>query len=107
MTNDSKIKLLGVQQSVIERYGAVHEETAKEMAVCARRITGATYGLSTSGIAGPSGGTDEKPVGTICIGIATPVEVKGFRFIFQFGDRLMNKKVFAVTALDLLRRELL
>ncbi|MDQ1331283.1 MAG: nicotinamide-nucleotide amidase [Thermodesulfobacteriota bacterium] len=106
-SNESKIKLLGVQQSVIEKYGAVHEETAKEMAVCVRRITGATYGLSTSGIAGPSGGTDEKPVGTICIGLATPVEVKGFRFVFQFGDRLMNKKVFAVTALDLLRRELL
>jgi nicotinamide-nucleotide amidase len=106
-SNDSKIKALGVQQTVIEKHGAVHEETAKEMAVCARRIAGATYGLSTSGIAGPLGGTTEKPVGTVCIGLATPDEVKGFRFIFQFRDRLMNKKVFAVTALDLLRRELL
>ena len=106
-SNDSKIKLLGVQQAIIETHGAVHEETAKEMAVCAKRISGATYGLSTSGIAGPAGGTEEKPVGTICIGLATPGEVKGFRFVFQFGDRLMNKKVFAVTALDLLRRELL
>ena len=106
-SNDSKIKLLGVQQEIIETHGAVHEETAKEMAVCARRISGATYGLSTSGIAGPAGGTEGKPVGTICIGLATPDEVKGFRFVFQFGDRLMNKKVFAVTALDLLRREIL
>jgi len=106
-SNDSKIKLLGVQQEIIETHGAVHEETAKEMAVCARRISGATYGLSTSGIAGPAGGTEEKPVGTICIGLATPDEVKGFRFVFHFGDRLMNKKVFAVTALDLLRREIL
>lgn len=106
-SNDSKIKLLGVKQELIEAHGAVHEETAKEMAACARRIAGAAYGLSTSGIAGPSGGTEEKPVGTICIGLATPVEAKGFRFVFQFGDRLMNKKVFAVTALDLLRRELI
>jgi len=106
-SNDTKIKLLGIQQAVIEKHGAVHEETAKEMAVCARRIAGATYGLSTSGIAGPEGGTEEKPVGTICIGLATPGDVKGFRFVFQFGDRLMNKKVFAVTALDILRRELL
>ncbi|MFO7665994.1 MAG: competence/damage-inducible protein A [Desulfobacterales bacterium] len=106
-SNDSKIKLLGVQKDVIEKHGAVHEETAKEMAVCARRIAGATYGLSTSGIAGPAGGTEEKPVGTVCIGLATPGEVKGFRFVFPFGDRLMNKKVFAVTALDFLRKELL
>jgi nicotinamide-nucleotide amidase len=106
-SNDSKIKVLGVQRAVIEKHGAVHEETVKEMAVCARRITGATYGLSTSGITGPAGGTEGKPVGTICIGLATLDEVKGFRFNFQFGDRLMNKKVFAVTALDLLRRELL
>jgi len=106
-SNDSKVKLLGVQQAVIDKYGAVHEETAKEMAVCARRIAGATYGLSTSGIAGPAGGMEGKPIGTICIGLATPVEVKGFRFVFQFGDRLMNKKVFAVTALDQLRMELL
>lgn len=106
-SNESKIKLLGVKQEVIEKHGAVHEETAKEMAVCARRIAGATYGLSTSGIAGPAGGTEEKPVGTVCVGLATPGEARGFRFIFQFGDRLMNKKVFAVTALDVLRKELL
>ena len=75
-SNDSKIKLLGVKKDVIETHGAVHEDTAKEMAICARRIAGATYGLSTSGIEGPSGGTEEKPVGTICIGIATPVHAK-------------------------------
>lgn len=106
-SNDSKISVLGVDKDVIEKYGAVHEETAKEMAVCARRIGNATYGLSTSGIAGPMGGTKDKPVGTVCIGLATPRETKGLRLIFQFGDRLMNKKIFAVTALDILRRELL
>jgi nicotinamide-nucleotide amidase len=106
-SNDSKIKALGVDRAVIEKCGAVHEETAKEMAACARRIAGSTYGLSTSGIAGPSGGSAEKPVGTLCIGLATPDETKGFRYIFPFGDRLMNKKVFAVMALEILRRELL
>jgi nicotinamide-nucleotide amidase len=105
-SNESKIKILGIDRAVIEQYGAVHEETAKEMAACARKISGATYGLSTSGVAGPSGGSDEKPVGTICIGLASPEETKGFRYTFQFGDRLMNKKVFAVMALDILRREL-
>jgi nicotinamide-nucleotide amidase len=106
-SNDSKIKALGVERAVIEKYGAVHEETAKEMAACARRIAGSTYGLSTSGIAGPSGGSDEKPVGTICIGLATPEETKGFSYTFPFRDRLMNKKLFAVMALEILRRELL
>jgi nicotinamide-nucleotide amidase len=106
-SNESKIRALGVDRAVIEKYGAVHEETAKEMAACARRIAGATYGLSTTGIAGPSGGTAEKPVGTLCIGLATPEETKGFRYTFPFRDRLMNKKVFAVMALEILRRELL
>jgi nicotinamide-nucleotide amidase len=76
------------------------------MAQGARRVGGTTYGLATSGIAGPDGGTDEKPVGTLCIGLATPHDVKGFRFFFPFNTRLMNKKLFAMKALDLLRREL-
>lgn len=106
-SNDSKIKVLGVQQTIIERFGAVHEETAKEMAAGAKKIAGATYGLSTSGIAGPTGGTENKPVGTVCMGLATPDEVKGFTFNFNFRDRMMNKRIFAVTALDLIRKELI
>ena len=106
-SNDAKIKVLGVCPETIANYGAVHEETAKEMAEGARRIAGATYGLSTSGIAGPDGGTPEKPVGTVCIGIATPSAAKGVRHHFPFQNRLRNKKMFAMTALDLLRREIL
>ncbi|MGB2929448.1 MAG: CinA family nicotinamide mononucleotide deamidase-related protein, partial [Desulfobacterales bacterium] len=105
-SNEAKTKLLGVSSEVLQRYGAVHEETVKKMAQGARRVAGATYGLATSGIAGPDGGTDEKPVGTVCIGLATPHDVKGFRFFFPFNTRLMNKRIFAVKALDLLRREL-
>lgn len=106
-SNEAKIKVLGVLPETIKRYGAVHEETAKEMAEGARHVSGAAYGLATTGIAGPGGGSDEKPVGTVCIGIATPDVVKGYRFNFTSGNRSMNKKIFAMKALDVLRRELL
>lgn len=105
-SNEAKMKVLGVRQATLEKYGAVHEETAREMAEGARRVAGATYGLSTSGIAGPDGGTPDKPVGTVCIGVATPDRAFGRRLTFRFGKRLMNKKIFAVAALDLLRKEL-
>lgn len=105
--NEAKVKILGVRQSTLEKYGAVHEQTAQEMAEGARKLCGATYGLSTSGIAGPDGGTPEKPVGTVCIGLATPERAFGRRFTFHFGRRLMNKKIFAAAALDLLRKALL
>jgi len=106
-SNKAKIKVLGVSEATLKKYGAVHEETAKEMADGARRIADATYGISTSGIAGPGGGTNEKPVGTVCIGIATADSVEAYRLIFQFNERLRNKMIFAITALDLLRRKLL
>ena len=105
--NAAKMEVLGVSPATLQRCGAVHEETAKEMAAGARRIAGATFGLATTGIAGPSGGSDDKPVGTVCVGLATPDKVVGRRYYFPFGKRRMNKAVFAATALDLLRRELL
>jgi len=106
-SNQAKIDILNVSKETIARHGAVHENTSKEMARGVRRISGATYGLATSGIAGPTGGTQDKPVGTVCIGLATPRECAGRRFHFWFGNRIMNKQVFAVAALDVLRRELL
>ncbi|WP_246804615.1 nicotinamide-nucleotide amidohydrolase family protein [Desulfosarcina cetonica] len=105
-SNQAKIAVLGVNPETIDRFGAVSEETAQEMAVGARRVAGATYGLATSGIAGPDGGSDEKPVGTVCIGFAGPKGAWGRRLTFSFGKRLMNKKVFAMAALDLLRKEM-
>ena len=72
-----------------------------------KRIAGATYGLSTSGIAGPDGGTPDKPVGLVCIGLATPRTAVGHRFVVSNFNRRMNKQVFAETALDILRRHLL
>jgi nicotinamide-nucleotide amidase len=106
-SNQSKSDILNVSKETIDRYGAVHENTAKEMALSARKISGTTYGLATSGIAGPAGGTEDKPVGTVCIGLATARKCTGQRFHFWFGNRIMNKKMFAVAALEVLRRELL
>ncbi|OQY00861.1 MAG: hypothetical protein B6I26_06200 [Desulfobacteraceae bacterium 4572_130] len=111
--NDAKINILNVNKNTIIKYGAVHGETAKEMAEGVKNITKADYGISTSGIAGPKGGTDEKPVGTVCIGIAGySISMKknfswGKKYNFPFKERFMNKKIFAVTALELLRREIL
>lgn len=104
--NSAKIDVLGVNAETLEAHGAVSEETAREMAEGARRVAGATYGLATSGIAGPDGGTEEKPVGTVCVGLAGPDGSFARRFNFTFGRRLMNKKIFAMAALDLLRKEL-
>jgi nicotinamide-nucleotide amidase len=105
-SNDAKIKVLGVSPDTLATYGAVHEETAKEMAAGARRLCGATYGLSTTGIAGPGGGTPEKPVGTVCIGLATAETNKAKRYQFPYPERLRNKAMFAMMALNLLRQEL-
>jgi nicotinamide-nucleotide amidase len=105
-SNESKRKVLGVLPSTIEKYGAVHEETAKEMAKGAMRIAKAAYGLSTTGIAGPSGGTKEKPVGTVCIGLATESTIMGHRLYFPAMNRVQNKEAFATAALKLLLNEL-
>lgn len=105
--NASKINVLGVSASTLEKYGAVSEKTAQEMAAATRRIAGATFGISTSGIAGPSGGSEEKPVGTVCIGLSTSKSVKAKTFQFSFQDRWKNKMIFAITALDMLRKELM
>ena len=106
-SNQLKMKILGVTAETLDRYGAVSEQTAKEMARGVQQISDSTYGLSVSGIAGPGGATDGKPVGTVCIGLASSDFVRGHRFCFNFNDRWMNKYIFATTALDLLRQELL
>ncbi|MGD2271238.1 MAG: CinA family nicotinamide mononucleotide deamidase-related protein [Desulfobacterales bacterium] len=106
-SNDAKLNVLGVPSAVIDRCGAVHEETAACMAQGVRQVAGATYGLSTTGIAGPTGGTDAKPVGTVCIGLAGPEGTFGKRYHFPFQDRSMNKQIFSHTALNRLRLSLI
>jgi nicotinamide-nucleotide amidase len=105
--NSAKINILGVASGTLDLHGAVSEETAGEMAQGVQRISGASYGLATSGIAGPGGGTDDKPVGTVCIGLATVDSVSGRRYHFTFDNRRLNKRIFAAAALELLRRELI
>ena len=73
-SNESKAELLGVDPADIARYGAVSEQVARQMAEGVRRTAGADYGMATTGIAGPSGGSAEKPVGTVWIAVATPRE---------------------------------
>jgi nicotinamide-nucleotide amidase len=105
--NQAKMKILDVSTKTLEKNGAVSEQTAREMAMGAKNVVDATYGLATSGIAGPGGGTDDKPVGTVCIGLATPLSATAHRFYFPHHNRKRTKYIFAITALDLLRRELL
>jgi len=105
--NSAKRAILDVSPDLIAQYGAVHEETAKAMATGTRRVAGTTYGLATTGIAGPGGGTPDKPVGTVCIALATPEHVVGRQLFFPFGQRSMNKTIFAMAALDMLRRDLM
>jgi nicotinamide-nucleotide amidase len=105
--NQAKMRILDVRGDTLERYGAVSEQTAREMARGAKKVVDATYGLATSGIAGPGGGTDDKPVGTVCIGLATALSARGHRFNYTGCNRRANKHIFAITALDLLRKELL
>lgn len=104
--NAAKESVLSVRPETLERYGAVHEETVKEMAEGVRRLARASYGLATSGIAGPDGGTEDKPVGTVCVGLSTGKSVNGWRFFYPYGARGMKKELFAAAALDTLRREM-
>ena len=106
-SNQAKTKVLGVAPDLLKKYGAVHEETAKAMAEGARLVSGATYAISTTGIAGPTGGSDDKPVGTVCIGLATPEKSEGKRFYFPFGQRSMNNSIFSMSALNMLWKALL
>ena len=101
-----KIKLLGVSKDTLTKHGAVSLETAKEMAFGVRKLCGSDYSLSITGIAGPDGGTEEKPVGTFCVGIATPHETKAVQFRYV-SDREGIRRYSAFYAMDILRRELL
>ncbi len=105
-SNAAKIEFLGVQPSTLEQHGAVSEATASEMALGAQRRTGSTYALALTGIAGPSGGTSEKPVGTVFIGLATPEGVVVHRFLNEY-DRETFKFYTSQQALDILRRSIL
>lgn len=102
-SNEAKQTLLGVKPDTLATQGAVSEPVAREMAEGARAKTKADYALSVTGIAGPSGGTAEKPVGTVFIGLATPAGTVVTRNFNPF-DRETFKQVTVQQALNLLRR---
>lgn len=105
-SNDAKIRRLGVKAETLEQYGAVSEETAREMAEGIAKTSGADIGLATTGIAGPGGGSEEKPVGLVYIGLCYKgkTEVKKCNFV---GKRNKIRERAAYTALDWLRKAML
>ena len=105
-SNESKINLLGVDKSILKKYGAVSEETAQAMAKNVTKIFASDYGISVTGIAGPAGGTDQKPVGLVYIGFAKKDDVKVKKFHFGT-DRKKNKLRTSQAALNWLRLSLL
>jgi len=100
----SKIDLLGVKHQTLKKFGAVSEETAREMALGCLKRSGSNWALSVTGIAGPSGGSKEKPVGTVCFGVASRAGVKTFTKHFNYGGRAQIQERAALTALDTLRK---
>ena len=100
-SNRAKMELLDVPEDMLKNYGAVSMEVAKSMAKGIRIKSNVDIGISTTGIAGPTGGSKEKPVGLVFIGVSTEdnTVVKKFNFL---GDRLKNKKSTCIAAFDML-----
>lgn len=105
-SNSMKSEYLGVSNDLIEANGAVSREVAEAMAVGVRQRSAADIGLAVTGIAGPGGGTEEKPVGTVYIGIATKEENWVTKFLFS-GSRKEIREITAQSGLDLIRKYLL
>ena len=104
--NKSKINTLKVAPEIIEKHGAVSAEVAEAMAKGMRELAQTDYAISVTGIAGPDGGSEEKPVGTVFIGYADEHRVKSFKTILP-GDRYLIRWRASQTALDYLRRKIL
>lgn len=105
-SNEAKIKFVNVREDTLIKYGAVSAETAQEMAAGIKLVSGTDIGLSVTGIAGPEGGTIEKPVGLFYIGIAMGDVVEAHRFCYP-GSRERIRNNATIKALDILRKKLL
>ncbi len=104
--NEAKIDILGTDPKLIEQHGAVSEQVARAMAQGARKRASGTYALATTGIAGPSGGSDEKPVGSVYVALASDAEIKVKKLFFP-SDRETFKQLTAQAAFETLRRKLI
>jgi nicotinamide-nucleotide amidase len=103
--NEAKVDLLGVPNRLLEKHGAVSPEVAEAMAIGIRRRARTTIGLGITGIAGPGGGSDEKPVGLVYIGLADEVQSSSRKFLFP-GDRQFIRTLAVNAALDMIRRRI-
>lgn len=99
---DAKSELLGVSSDVLNTEGAVSEPVVRQMAEGVKKMFGAPYSIATSGIAGPGGGTPDKPVGTVWIAVSGPHETRAKKFRFP-GNRLRNIQMTALAGFDMLR----
>lgn len=104
-SNEAKMARLGVNKETLDEFGAVSEETAIEMAEGIARTAGTNIGISTTGIAGPGGGTDEKPVGLVYVGLSINGKTEAKKFNFN-GDRQKIRLRTMMNALDWLRRSI-
>jgi nicotinamide-nucleotide amidase len=105
-SNEAKMKILGVPEQVLIDHGAVSEETVHHMAMGMRRLSGSDYAIAVSGIAGPTGGTEDKPVGLIYIGLADEDDFEVWRHVFG-KDRDINRRRTVYHAINHLRMKLL
>jgi nicotinamide-nucleotide amidase len=105
-SNEAKMRTLGVKEETLEKFGAVSSETAEEMARGMRERANTDYAISVTGVAGPDGGSEDKPVGTVWFGLADREKAKTIKVIFP-GDRYLIRWRSSQMALDLLRRRLL
>lgn len=105
-SDEAKTEFLGVEASLIDKYGAVSPEVAEAMARGAHRMGRTSYGLAVTGIAGPTGGSREKPVGTVFVALSSDAGTESREFRFS-GSRKEIKNLTAQTALEMLRRDLI
>lgn len=104
--NSVKENVLGVKHGTLEKYGAVSSQTAAEMAEGVRRLTGADFSVATTGIAGPGGGSAEKPVGLVWVGVSSAKGTETISFNYK-NNRATNIQRFAAAALNFLREKIL
>ena len=102
-SNEAKINLLGVPSKLLQEHGAVSAEVAEAMAIGVRRRAHSTIGVGITGIAGPDGGSETKPVGLVYIGLADDVQSSSRKFVFP-GDRQLVRNLSVRAALDMIRR---
>jgi nicotinamide-nucleotide amidase len=104
-SNRSKVEMLGVRQQTIDSYGAVNDQAVREMAEGIKKISKTDMGLAVTGIAGPSGGAEDKPVGTVFIGLSVDDKILSGQYCFS-GERDKVKLTTSEMALDWVRRYL-